>query len=378
MTDFRLSETARNCLTAFVRALVCQERAHVVVPPEQNASGYWFGGGNMTVDTDGSLLLIGRYRSGGDSRTGLEAGTRGCELAVFRSTNQGQSFDKVASWDKQTVAPPGRTVISIEGSCLRCDRNGCTLYVSSEKDESYPETLAGYQKPGAGVWSIDVLRTAELRSGSGTWCPLLSETRPGMLHVKDPFFWEDSGSRQDGLQMLGFCSHPYCWTSSSSGRAVLSADGCRVEDVQHEILPRGSMWDVAMTRATCVLPVPSVGEFALRPYTIVFYCGGECVRKLEEHSRSVSRPRGYSCEEIGGVFVYVDGDVRTAVRLSDVEPLFVSPWGTGCSRYVDVLAVEDEFLATWQQSRPDRSQPLVLNRLPREEALSLLADPDAG
>ena len=55
-------------------------------------------------------------------------------------------------------------------------------------------------------------------------------------------------------------------------------------------------------------------------------------------------------------------------------PLFVSPHGTGCSRYVDVLQTADGFYATWEQSQPDRSQPLVMNRLSREEAEAILAE----
>jgi hypothetical protein len=39
---------------------------------------------------------------------------------------------------------------------------------------------------------------------------------------------------------------------------------------------------------------------------------------------------------------------------------------------VDVLAAEDGFYATWQQSQPDGSQALVLNVVPCSEAQALL------
>jgi hypothetical protein len=41
--------------------------------------------------------------------------------------------------------------------------------------------------------------------------------------------------------------------------------------------------------------------------------------------------------------------------------MFVSPYGTGCSRYVDVLTTKEGIHATWQQSQKNRSQPLVRN-----------------
>lgn len=369
-----ISDTARGRLTAFMHALVNQNAASPVVLPEQSLSGYWFGGGNIIQDADGSLLLVGRYRSKGDSRTGLNAGTRGRELTLFRSVDAGRTFVKEACWDKAALSRPDASVLSIEGSCLTTHGGEYRLYVSSEKDRAYPDALRPYQKPGAGVWSIDVLRGNSLQALNGAAVePVLSETDPSFLHLKDPFVWNDSEDAEVNSFRLGFCSHPFSWTSSNTGVATLDGTGCCVKSLQQEVIPRGTTWDVAMTRATSVLPVPRVGLFAERPHTIVFYCGGECLRQLDEHGTAVNRPRGYSCEELGGAVVYVDHDVTTAVRLSDIEPLFVSPWGTGCSRYVDVLSTVDCFLTSWQQSQHDQSQPLVLNSLARKDAEALLS-----
>ena len=52
--------------------------------------------------------------------------------------------------------------------------------------------------------------------------------------------------------------------------------------------------------------------------------------------------------------------------------MFVSPYGTGCSRYVDVLVTDDAFYTTWQQSQDDLSQPLVMTKVDRNEVASLL------
>jgi hypothetical protein len=88
----------------------------------------------------------------------------------------------------------------------------------------------------------------------------------------------------------------------------------------------------------------------------------------------VKRPRGYSCEEIGGAAWIQNGDLASVERLSKHAPLFISPTGTGCSRYVDVLQTKDgRLIATWQQSQDDYSQPLVMNSLTAEEVEALLA-----
>jgi hypothetical protein len=131
---------------------------------------------------------------------------------------------------------------------------------------------------------------------------------------------------------------------------------------------------VAATRITARMPVPAAGIFAGLPSAAVyFYDGAECLRAHEESSRARKRPRGYSCEEIGGAFFGWDAAFPSLERLSTVEPLFMSPWGTGCSRYVDILALPDGLLATWEQGQEDGSQPLVGHFLPNAEIARLLA-----
>ena len=74
-------------LKALAVALVNQESARIIVEPQSPSPGFWFGGGNLIEDQDGRLYLVGRYRNYGDSRTGLSAGERGLELAIFCSQN---------------------------------------------------------------------------------------------------------------------------------------------------------------------------------------------------------------------------------------------------------------------------------------------------
>ena len=359
----------RERLTSFCHALIDQNSARTIVSPQAAESGFWFGGGNMAQSSDGTLYVVGRFRNAGDSRTGIAAGTRGLELAIFASRDNGSTFEKVVSWDKAALNSPGGDVLSIEGSCLRFTEDGVELFVSTEKSGvPYPDAVSDFLKPGAGVWTIDVLRAASVEELVQAEVEVaFSSSCPEHLHVKDPFFWATSkGDR------LGFCSHPFGWSSSNTGIADLPSVGQTISAPEHSIFPRGTTWDVAMTRGTCVLPVPKVGIFEDKPVNVLFYCGGECLRPLDEHGTAVKRPRGFSCEEIGGAAFYLEDNMADAVRLSDLLPMFLSPHGTGCSRYVDVLATNEGFYSTWQQSQEDLSQPLVMNFVERSQAEAIL------
>ncbi len=368
----RLSDSDEAVLHRLAEALVDQHAARVVVRPQRNAAGFWFGGGNMVSLADGSLLLVGRYRNAGDSRLGVAAGERGLELAIFRADGVNAEFEQVLSLKKEQLTVGQRRVLSIEGAALHLAADGaCELFVSIEKAGiDYPAGLNEFLKPGAGVWTIDRIAADSFeRLADASLHSLLDSNDPRYLHVKDPSLYDGS----DGMRMLLFCSHPYCWTSSNSGYALLQDGGAEIGSAVYDFFPRGPAWDVAITRVTCVCDVPRVGRFRDRQVSLVFYDGGECLRDLDHHTSAVVRPRGYSCEELGGVAYVLDGDFKHVERLSRVRPSFVSPWGTGCSRYVDVLKTPAGLCATWQQSQADGSQPLVMNFVPADSVEQILA-----
>jgi hypothetical protein len=60
-------------------------------------------------------------------------------------------------------------------------------------------------------------------------------------------------------------------------------------------------------------------------------------------------------------------------RLSTTLPFFVSPYGTGCSRYATALQAEEGVYTTWQQSQPDLSQPLVMHFTGRDQIENILS-----
>ncbi len=361
-----LPEELEQKLIQLTSALIDQNQAKIIIPAQQNSTGFWFGGGNMIQGAGGELYVTGRYRNFGDSRTGVGVGERGLELAIFKSNDQGATFNKVVSWSKADLNLPDASVVSIEGSALRWTPNGVELYVSTEKDGvGYPEGFENYLKPGTGVWTIDRLQAPSIEALKGaTIKPFLQSFDPNYLHVKDPFVYQTVADEATVL----FCSHPFSWSSSNTGFVSSRLN----DDAVYEFFPRGPSWDVAMTRGTCVLDVPLVGAFETIDATLMFYDGGECVRDLDAHKNAVSRPRGYSCEELGGLGYFLDGEISQIERLSKYEPLFVSPHGTGCSRYVDALVTEEGLYATWQQSQPDLSQPLVMNFLPTDKVVELL------
>jgi len=355
----------RERLMRVGRVLVDQGRARELVEPRLREQGFWFGGGNVARAPDGALWLVGRYRNGGDARVGVEAGPRGAELAVFRSGDGGLTFKPAFSFLKKDLTCEGEEVVSIEGACLYIGECGVELYVSSEKARPYPQRVRSSQKSGTGVWSIDVLSapTAEGLRRARAQSVLRSE-EPARLHVKDPVVFNLGGRRT----ML-FCSHPYCWSSTNTGCAVTDSPPGGWQVRKWSVLERGPAWDVAVFRVTARLALPQVGVLAGQaPASLYFYDGAECI-----HDHGGGRPRGYSCEEIGGLAVGRDGAFPRIERLSVEAPLFVSPHGTGCSRYVSVLEAGDHYLVTWQQSQPDKSQPLVANRVPKKEVEAALS-----
>lgn len=364
-----LPRPVQDKLIALALALIDQRQAAVVVEPYERDNGFWFGGGNVIRDRDGSILVVGRYRNRGDSRTGLRLGERGLECAIWRSPDGLRDYRLVKKWNKADLTCEGREVISIEGTVLHLIPGGVELFVSSEKEMDYPAPYRDAQKPGTGIWSIDRMTGDSVETlDVSTLHNVLSSTLPAHLHVKDPAVVERPG----GAMALLFCTHPYCWSSSNTAIAMREGrqDSNTFGRPIWNVLRRGNCWDVAAARVTDVLRVPRLGMLAdLSSINLYFYDGAECIH---DHGKgggklSTGKPRGYSCEEIGGLAWGWEGKFPEMEALSVEAPLFVSPWGTGCSRYVHMLVDEQGILAVWQQSQADLSQPLVAHWLPIDQ-----------
>ena len=369
---FQISAEQEQAIQRLLLALIDQERARVLVPAHAQASGYWFGGGNLVEAPDGTLWLTGRYRDAGDSRLGLGAGQRGLECTLFRSTDRGRSFERMMAFTKADLSAAGREVISIEGTALHWLPDGSVeLFISSEKERAYPDGLGEYQKPGTGVWSIDRLSAARIESLAVSSFESVLENfdQPGYLHVKDPVVFD----APDGSTALVFCTHPFTWASSNSGLALRPKGTQHFDLISWEVASRGTTWDVAATRITNRMRLPAQGVLAeLGEMYAYLYDGAECMRRLDENPYARSRPRGYSCEELGGALLGAALPTAPLQRLSRLQPLFVAPHGSGSSRYVSTLVLKEGILATWQQSQPDESQPLVGHFLSNEDIEQIL------
>ena len=367
-----LTGLQKQKLTTLARELVNQEAARILVEPQHRSTGFWFGGGNIIKDRDGSILICGRYRNYGDSRTGLHSGDRGLEAAIFRASSVDGPFEKIAAFSKADLSYPDRQVVSIEGVALHLTEDGIEFFVSTEKDVPYPAHLSSFLKPGAGVWSIDRLSAdvvANLSPSSLEEIIPCGRNEPERLHCEDPWTID----LPNGDLVLGYCTHPFSWSSSGTALARRKKGTNTYETITKDLLRRGPVWDIAAARVTERLVIPKSGVFADGPdLSLYFFDSCESLRQLEENPRAVSRPRGWSCEEIGGIAVGDDSDLTSIESLSLEAPLFVSPHGTGCSRYVATFADDKGIFAVWQQSQNDLSQPLVGHFLPMERVIEIL------
>jgi hypothetical protein len=354
-----MDQQVKSRLSDLGRAIVDQQKARIIVKPYEEKSGFWFGGGNLVEDAEGAMHLVGRYRNAGDSTTGLGKGIRGLELAIYSSADRGRTWNKTVSFSKDRLSRKSGEVVSIEGAALNIHNGRYELFVSTEKNSiSYPKELSSFQKPGTGVWSIDRMEAGTITGlGKAKVTPLVAGDSPEHLHVKDPVVH----TAGDGSTMLVFCTHPFGWSSSNSAYCVRPAGASRFGKPDFTFFPRGNTWDVAVSRISDILTISRDVSGLDETFQLVFYDGAECIRYHEENPTAVKRPRGYSCEEIGGLAAAADDRLDRIERLSVLTPFFLSPWGTGSSRYVHTLAATEGIYATWQQSQADGSQPLVQN-----------------
>ena len=359
-------------IVEFAHALIDQDKANVIIEPNSNSKGFWFGGGNM-VFHNGVYYLCGRYRDEGDSRTGVGAGERGLELAIFSSDCVHGPWVKVKSFLKSDLKYNDESIVSIEGSSLLVSDHGIDLFVSTEKDRSYPNRVVEFQKKGTGIWDIDQISAPSVEQlDTKNIKNTLRTEELGALHVKDPVAFNINNSIKG--TGLFFCSHPFTWASSNTGLAIKESGETEFKIKTFCAIDRGHSWDVACSRITDRLQIPKVGILADSPSAFVyFYDGAECLRSLDENPAAAKRPRGYSCEEIGGIGFACEEDFPEIISFSEDFPAFISPHGTGCSRYVSTLQTNEGILATWQQSQKDESQPLVANFLSNDEILEIFS-----
>ena len=370
-----LPEDLETRLTELCQRLLDQHSARLIIDPLGQSSGYWFGGGNICLNPTGQILISGRFRNQGDARTGTGEGTRGLECAVFAADSPHAKFEKILSLSKKDLSH-SEEVVSIEGVSLLpklSNENEYDFFISTEKKMPYPKSLINFQKPGTGVWSIDLLKSNDgMNSFDLSQMRTVARSEKGStLHYKDPVALHG----EHGETIILFCHHPFSWSSSNTGLLSRKNGSESFQLISENILSRGNSWDVACSRITERLKVPQVGPFADLPkLSLYFYDGAECLRPLDQNPKAAKRPRGYSCEELGGLAWGWDHAFPELHKISVNFPSFISPKGTGCSRYTSATSLEDGSLfATWQQSQENESQPLVGHHLSSSEVIRILS-----
>ena len=154
-----MEQEVKERVEKFASALIDQNSAKVIIDPNSNSKGFWFGGGNI-IFHNAKYYLSGRYRDDGDSRTGIGAGERGLELAIFSSNFVDGPWEKIKSFSKLDLTHCNENVVSIEGSSLLVTDSGIDLFVSTEKDRPYPDEVIDFQKKGTGIWDIDLISSS--------------------------------------------------------------------------------------------------------------------------------------------------------------------------------------------------------------------------
>ena len=114
-----MEKEIKNRLQRFARALINQKTANILVEPQGESEGFWFGGGNVICDNDGVFWLCGRYRNHGDSRTGVGSGERGLELVIFSSVSALGPWEKRKSFTKKELDNGNAEVVSIDRNASR-------------------------------------------------------------------------------------------------------------------------------------------------------------------------------------------------------------------------------------------------------------------
>ena len=391
-------------LVELSKEFVNQQKCKVIVAPNEDLTGFWFGAGNIVEvneEVEGikqqTLYLSGRYRNFGDSRKGLELGQRGISVALFSSTDKGTTWKLAKEWNKHELSQHlSQKILSIEGNCLYFNESTkkWEFYISSEKEKEYPQEISEYRKPGTGIWSIDVIQSdtsSILTLNPSSIREVISTSSEDILHVKDPFVYSYfRSSDQKRITKMIFCTHPFNWSSSNCALAVRENE----EDVfnyhieNDQFVGRGKCWDVSVCRITSKFDVPPLlihqiksqinqqekldkeDEEKEEKYSFYYYDGAECVRELEQNKVGIIRSRGHSCEELGGLFIQKnDGELK---RISLKFPMFISPFGSGCCRYISSYALSEGVITIWQQSQNSFAQSLVATYYSFDDLISFI------
>jgi hypothetical protein len=306
----------------------------LVKEPERAAPGYWAGCPSVLYEA-GKRRCLMTYRERRPRGAESERGWR-CALAA---SSDGVHFEDLWEVRKDDLKSP-----SMERFCvIPGPSGGYQLFTS-------------YVDPADNRWRIDMLEAADPRGFDIRRArPVLTAESTGTEGVKDPYLV------QVGPVSYLFASFAAARPLSASEReqahgtadiyttgvttcptGLATSDGSTDFRWHGTVLGTGidGAWDRYQARLTCVLPTESgwVG----------CYDG--------------SADPGENYEERCGLAV--SADLRRWERLTADAPWITGPYGSGSVRYLDAVAVQDQWWIYYEMARPDGAHELRLHRIP--------------
>jgi hypothetical protein len=312
------------------------EAGQTLLEPERDEPGYWTGcPGVLYEQGAGRFLMTYRQRRprGHDSE-------RGWRCAIAEST------DGVAWRDIWEVRKSELASSSMERfSLLPAPSGGYLLYIS-------------YVDPSDNRWRVDVIAADTPDAFDvAQRKPALTAADTGSEGVKDPYALRVGPS----VQLLVSFSAARDLNDAQRARAHATADiyttGVGVFPTglassldglnfnwHGRVLDVGTRWDTYQTRLNSAIDIGG--------WYLGFYDGSGSERD--------------NYEERTGVALSVD--LQHWLRLSVDEPWLKSPHASGSLRYLDAVAVDNEWFAFYEYARASGAHELRLSRLPMHSA----------
>ncbi len=299
-------------------------KGHVVRGPVGNGKGYWAGApGAFYSEDESAWYLSYRIRR----PRGIEP-DRGGEARIARSTD-------LKNWeDIWSVTKDQFHSASIERSAIRKCADGTWRYFTS------------YVDPVDGRWCVSVIKGTDVATLDGSKVQKIFSTQPlGLEGVKDPWIFEDKGL----FHMILSVATPTPKTSDKShmsldifntGECVSATALATSRDLENWewqgiiFQPGASGWDCYCRRINSIVPV---GE-----RYFAFYDG------------SASHLENY--EEKTGVAV--SNDLQNWKSVTQTQPAYISPHGSGSLRYIDAQSMGGQIHLFYEFAREDGAHDL--------------------
>jgi len=308
------------------------ERGQTVFEPELDEPGYWIGCPGVLYERDAGRFLM-TYRQRRPRGHDIERGWR-CAIA--------ESADGVQWHDIWEVRKTEFASSSMERfSLLPAPCGGYLLYVS-------------YVDPTDNRWRVDVIAAdAPDAFDVAQRKPALTAASTGTEGVKDPYAVRVGPS----VQLLVSFSAATGLTEAQRAKAHAKADiyttgvgvfptglASSLDGMNFNwhgpVLDVGPRWDGYQTRLNSAIDIGG--------WYLGFYDGSGSERDNYEERTGIALSK----------------DLRHWLRLSVDEPWLTSPHASGCLRYLDAVAVDDEWFAFYEYARPSGAHELRLSRFP--------------